>query len=91
MRNIISKILLTLIGILGCSISSNACHHKEKKETTCTQSQAREKINKNEKINCLYGVPSSEFKSVESKQDKTDSNNKKKDNSESKKKNGNSK
>lgn len=90
MRNFINKILLTLIGILGCSYSSYACH-KEKKDTTCTQSQAREKINKNEKINCLYGVPSSEFKSVESKQDKTDTNNKKKDNSESKKKSENSK
>ena len=86
MRNIISKILLTIIGILGCSISSNACHHKEKKETSCTQSQAKEKINKQEDIICLYGTPRSKFKSVKSQQNKKESDSKKKDDSESKKK-----
>lgn len=79
-----------IIGFLGCSYSSYACH-KEKKDATCTQSQAKEKINKNDKINCLYGAPSSDFKSVESQQNKKESDSKKKDDSESKKKNEKSK
>ena len=84
MRNIISKILLTLIGILGCSISSNACHHKEKKETSCTQSKSNVKIN-NEKVICLYGTPKPGYKPVESQQSKEKSDNKKKESKSEKK------
>lgn len=76
MRNLINKILLVIIGIIGYSSSSYACH-KHEKSTSCTKSESTIKIGKAGDFSCMYGVPKSNFETLDTTKATTKSSDKK--------------
>lgn len=90
MRNLINKILLVIIGIIGYSSSSYACH-KHEKSTSCTKSESTIKIGKAGDFSCMYGVPKSNFETLDTTKATTKSSDKKKAEAQDKKEKSDSK